>query len=117
MAVVSPMRLELYCAWKSCGHSRCPNRIGSYVEQLVTTWSQVLSIDAWTRMGTRLIPYPRPRPGDGRRKDRTRTDPKPKCSHHISPSLYMPWTVARLSPMVTGSLGQRLIKNYCLNGI
>ncbi|KAL0402112.1 UNVERIFIED_CONTAM: hypothetical protein Slati_4241100 [Sesamum latifolium] len=45
MAVVSPMRLEICCAWKSCGHSRCPNRIGSYVEQLGTTWSQVLSIE------------------------------------------------------------------------
>ncbi|KAL0448972.1 UNVERIFIED_CONTAM: hypothetical protein Slati_1453600 [Sesamum latifolium] len=52
MAVVSPMRLEICCAWKSCGHSRCPSRIGSYVEQLGTTWSQVLSIDAWSRMGT-----------------------------------------------------------------
>ncbi|KAL0433596.1 UNVERIFIED_CONTAM: hypothetical protein Slati_2693900 [Sesamum latifolium] len=49
---------------------------------------------------------PRPRPGDGRRKDRTRTDPKPKCSRHISPSLYVPWTVARRPPMVMGSLDQ-----------
>ncbi|KAL0400390.1 UNVERIFIED_CONTAM: Retrovirus-related Pol polyprotein from transposon TNT 1-94 [Sesamum radiatum] len=38
--------------WKSCGHSRCPNRIGSYVEQLGTTWSQVLSIAVWSRMRT-----------------------------------------------------------------
>ncbi|KAL0286954.1 UNVERIFIED_CONTAM: hypothetical protein Sradi_7135900 [Sesamum radiatum] len=48
----------------------------------------------------RPIPYPRPRAGDGRWKDRTRTDPKPKCSHHISPSLYVPWTVARRPPML-----------------
>ncbi|KAL0444728.1 UNVERIFIED_CONTAM: Retrovirus-related Pol polyprotein from transposon RE1 [Sesamum latifolium] len=41
LVVVSPMRLEICCAWKSCGHSRCPNRIGSYVEQLGTTWSQL----------------------------------------------------------------------------
>ncbi|KAL0457788.1 UNVERIFIED_CONTAM: Retrovirus-related Pol polyprotein from transposon TNT 1-94 [Sesamum latifolium] len=57
----------------------------------------------------RSIPCPRPRPGDGRRKDRTRTDPKPKCSRHISPSLYMSWIVARRPPMVTGSLDQELL--------
>ncbi|KAL0437756.1 UNVERIFIED_CONTAM: hypothetical protein Sradi_0483500 [Sesamum radiatum] len=51
----------------------------------------------------RLIPYPRPRLGDGRRKNRTRTDPRPKCSRHISPSHYVPWTVARRPPMVTSS--------------
>ncbi|KAL0395448.1 UNVERIFIED_CONTAM: hypothetical protein Slati_4511000 [Sesamum latifolium] len=52
MTAVSPMRLEMCCARKSCGHSRCPNRIGgSYVEQLGTTRSQVISIDAWSRMG------------------------------------------------------------------
>ncbi|KAL0286343.1 UNVERIFIED_CONTAM: hypothetical protein Sradi_7151000 [Sesamum radiatum] len=38
--------------WKSCGHSLCPNGIGSYVEQLGTTWSQVLSTAAWSRIGT-----------------------------------------------------------------
>ncbi|KAL0386258.1 UNVERIFIED_CONTAM: hypothetical protein Sradi_3020100 [Sesamum radiatum] len=40
------------CAMKSYGHSRRPNRIGFYVEQLGTTWSQVLSIDARSRMRT-----------------------------------------------------------------
>ncbi|KAL0413399.1 UNVERIFIED_CONTAM: hypothetical protein Sradi_1541600 [Sesamum radiatum] len=113
MAVVSPMRLEMCCAWKRCGHSRCSNRIGSYVEQLGTTWSQVLSIDAWSRMRTDAQFHTLDggwETVDG--KARTRTDPKPKCSHHISPSLYVPWTVARRPPMVTGSLGQRLIKSY-----
>ncbi|KAL0406110.1 UNVERIFIED_CONTAM: hypothetical protein Slati_3924900 [Sesamum latifolium] len=53
MTEVSPMRLRCVCARRSCGHSRCPNRIGgSYVEQLGTTRSQVISIDAWSRMGT-----------------------------------------------------------------
>ncbi|KAL0282076.1 UNVERIFIED_CONTAM: Retrovirus-related Pol polyprotein from transposon TNT 1-94 [Sesamum radiatum] len=52
MTVVSPIRLEICCAWKSCSQSRCPNRIGSYVEQLGTIWSQVLSIDVWSRMRT-----------------------------------------------------------------
>ncbi|KAL0402046.1 UNVERIFIED_CONTAM: hypothetical protein Slati_4234500 [Sesamum latifolium] len=98
---------------KSCGHSRCPNRIGgSYVEQLGTTWSQVLSIDAWSRMGTDAQFHALDQGGDGRRKDRTRMDPKPKCSRHISPSLYVPWTVARRPPMVTGSLDQGLVKSY-----
>ncbi|KAL0401807.1 UNVERIFIED_CONTAM: hypothetical protein Slati_4210600 [Sesamum latifolium] len=80
MTEVSPMRLEMCCAMRSCGHSRCPNRIGgSYIEQLGTTRSQVISIDAIVQDGNRCpIPCPRPRPGDGRRKDRTRTDPKPK---------------------------------------
>ncbi|KAL0430660.1 UNVERIFIED_CONTAM: Retrovirus-related Pol polyprotein from transposon RE2 [Sesamum radiatum] len=54
----------------------------------------------------RSIPCPRPRPGDGRRKDRTYTDPKPKCSRNNSPSLYVPWTVARRPPIVTSSLDQ-----------
>ncbi|KAL0416258.1 UNVERIFIED_CONTAM: hypothetical protein Slati_3457700 [Sesamum latifolium] len=41
------------CARKSRDHSRSPNRIGSsYVEQLGTTRSLVISIDAWSRMGT-----------------------------------------------------------------
>ncbi|KAL0416254.1 UNVERIFIED_CONTAM: hypothetical protein Slati_3457300 [Sesamum latifolium] len=53
MTEVSPMRLEMCCARKSRDHSRCPNRIGSsYVEQLGTTRSLVISIDAWSRMGT-----------------------------------------------------------------
>ncbi|KAL0453532.1 UNVERIFIED_CONTAM: hypothetical protein Slati_1331300 [Sesamum latifolium] len=55
---------------------------------------------------------PRPRPRDDRWKDRTRTDPKPKRSRNNSPSLYMLWTVARRSPMVTGSPDQGLIKSY-----
>ncbi|KAL0455028.1 UNVERIFIED_CONTAM: hypothetical protein Slati_0842000 [Sesamum latifolium] len=53
MTEVSPMRLEMCHTRRSCGHSRCPNRIGgSYVEQLGKTRSQVTSIDAWSRMGT-----------------------------------------------------------------
>ncbi|KAL0439483.1 UNVERIFIED_CONTAM: hypothetical protein Slati_2431300 [Sesamum latifolium] len=64
-------------------------------------------------MGTDApISCPRPRSGDGRRKDRTRTDPKPKCSRNNSPSLYVPWTIARRPPMVTGSPDQGLIKSY-----
>ncbi|KAL0440038.1 UNVERIFIED_CONTAM: hypothetical protein Slati_2486800 [Sesamum latifolium] len=55
---------------------------------------------------------PRPRLGDGRRKDLTRTDPKLKCSRNNSPSLYVPWIVARRPPMVTGSPDQGLIKSY-----
>ncbi|KAL0294230.1 UNVERIFIED_CONTAM: hypothetical protein Sradi_6896800 [Sesamum radiatum] len=43
---------DMLCFEKSCGYSRCPNRIGSCVEQLDTTWSQVLSIAAWSRIGT-----------------------------------------------------------------
>ncbi|KAL0313503.1 UNVERIFIED_CONTAM: Retrovirus-related Pol polyprotein from transposon TNT 1-94 [Sesamum radiatum] len=40
-------------AWNSCGHSRCPNRIGgSYVERFGTQRSQVISIDAWSKMRT-----------------------------------------------------------------
>ncbi|KAL0295195.1 UNVERIFIED_CONTAM: hypothetical protein Sradi_6847600 [Sesamum radiatum] len=53
MTAVSPMHLEMCCARRSCGHSRCPSRIGgSYVEQLGTTRSQVISIAAWSRMET-----------------------------------------------------------------
>ncbi|KAL0440279.1 UNVERIFIED_CONTAM: hypothetical protein Slati_2510900 [Sesamum latifolium] len=108
------MRLEMCCARRICGHSRCPNRIGgSYIEQLSTTRSQVISIDAWSRMGTDAQFHALDqRPGDGRRKVRTRTDPKPKRSRNNSPSLYVPWTVARRPPMVTGSPNQGLIKSY-----
>ncbi|KAL0420424.1 UNVERIFIED_CONTAM: hypothetical protein Slati_3065300 [Sesamum latifolium] len=120
MTEVSPMSLEMCCARRSCGHSRCPNRIGgSYVEQLSTTPSQVISIDAWSRMGTdaKFYALDQGRERDGRRKDRTRTDPKPKCLHDNSPSLYVPWTVARRRPIVTGTPDQGLIKSYQLNGI
>ncbi|KAL0401864.1 UNVERIFIED_CONTAM: hypothetical protein Slati_4216300 [Sesamum latifolium] len=55
---------------------------------------------------------PRPRSGDGRRKDRTRTNSKPKNSHGNSPSLYVPWTVARRPPKVTGSPDQGFIESY-----
>ncbi|KAL0411467.1 UNVERIFIED_CONTAM: hypothetical protein Slati_3736400 [Sesamum latifolium] len=41
----------------------------------------------------------------------SRTDPKPN-SRNNSPSLYVPWTVARRPPMVTGSPDQGLIKSY-----
>ncbi|KAL0462603.1 UNVERIFIED_CONTAM: hypothetical protein Slati_0147900 [Sesamum latifolium] len=113
MTEVSPMRLEMCCARKSCGHSRCPNRIGgSYIEQLGTTVSSYKHRCLVQDGNRRPIPCPRPRPGDGRRKDRTRTDPKPKRSRNNSPSLYVPWTVARRPPMVMVFPDQGLIKSY-----
>ncbi|KAL0420743.1 UNVERIFIED_CONTAM: hypothetical protein Slati_3097200 [Sesamum latifolium] len=81
-------------------------RIGVNLTGLTRGDRHMEALEAWSDGNRRPIPYPRPRSGDGRRKDRTHTDPKPKCSCHISPSLYVPWTVARRPSMVTGSLDQ-----------
>ncbi|KAL0292953.1 UNVERIFIED_CONTAM: hypothetical protein Sradi_6964400 [Sesamum radiatum] len=90
--------------WKNCGYSRCPNRKGSYVEQLGTTWSQVSSIAVWSIMGINAQFHTLDR---GRKTVDGRTVPIPTrgLNVHISPSHYVPWTVARLPPMIRESIG------------
>ncbi|KAL0416704.1 UNVERIFIED_CONTAM: hypothetical protein Slati_3502300 [Sesamum latifolium] len=113
MTDVSPMHLEMCYAMKSCGHSRCPNRIGcSYIEQLGVTWTQVKSIDAWSRMGTDAQLHAL---DQGRETIDRRTVPVRTQSLNVHTTIHLvfvPWTVARWPPMVTDSPDQRLIKSY-----
>ncbi|KAL0462278.1 UNVERIFIED_CONTAM: hypothetical protein Slati_0115400 [Sesamum latifolium] len=101
-----------YCCRKSC--ATVVARIGgSYIEQLSTIRSQVISIDAWSMMGTDAQFHAL---DQGRETVDGRTVPIRTRSVNVhatnSPSLYIPWTIARRPPMVTGSPDQGLIKSY-----
>ncbi|KAL0405720.1 UNVERIFIED_CONTAM: hypothetical protein Slati_3885900 [Sesamum latifolium] len=117
MTELSPMRLEMCCARRSCGHSRCPNRIGgSYVEQLGIIRSQVISIDAWSKMRTDSQFHVRAQcwvTVDGRTVPvRTRSLNIHATVHLVSMCHGPLLTVARRPPMLMGSPDQGLIQSY-----